>query len=116
ETVYHAQGGTMQSHPGSQPLRAAALVVAAAFTIGAAPAPALNIMNPGQLIWTEAPPMLPKGAQHAVVFGDPAKPGPFVLRARLPAGYTVPLHWHSNDESLTILNGTLELTTHEGGM
>jgi quercetin dioxygenase-like cupin family protein len=30
-----------------------------------------------------------------------------VLRAKLPAGYTVRPHWHPTDENLTVLSGEL---------
>ena len=38
-----------------------------------------------------------------------------MLRVRVPAGYTVPLHWHSKAESPTVLSGTLELTMPDAG-
>jgi len=53
-----------------------------------------------------APPTLPKGAQLAVLFGDPGKKGAFAVRFKFPDGYVVPPHWHSNDEQLTVLSGT----------
>jgi quercetin dioxygenase-like cupin family protein len=43
----------------------------------------------------------------AVVAGDPSKPGPFVIRAKLPDGYKVPSHSHPDDENVTVLSGTL---------
>jgi quercetin dioxygenase-like cupin family protein len=45
----------------------------------------------------------------AVISGDPSKPGPFTVRVQLPAGYRIPPHWHSTDEHLTVLSGTLGL-------
>jgi quercetin dioxygenase-like cupin family protein len=58
--------------------------------------------------WGPAPPGLPPGAQIGVLLGDPSKPGmPYVLRAKLPAGYKVPPHWHPTDENVTVLQGTL---------
>jgi hypothetical protein len=55
------------------------------------------------------PPVLPPGAQLAVLRGDPGKKGPFALRLKLPNGYKIAPHWHSNDEELTILSGTFVL-------
>lgn len=65
------------------------------------------MMNPEQVTWGEAPPHLPKGAQLAVMFGDPTKKGTFTVRLKFPDGYKVAPHWHSNDEELTIISGTL---------
>src|SRR5438045_8692587 len=51
---------------------------------------------------------LPAGAKMAVVSGDPAKAGPFVIRAKFPANYTVPPHSHPGDEVVRVLSaGTL---------
>jgi quercetin dioxygenase-like cupin family protein len=57
-----------------------------------------------------APPVLPAGAQLAVLFGDPGKKAPFAIRLKMPAGYVIPAHWHSNDEQLTVLSGTFLLS------
>src|SRR5262245_43398075 len=56
--------------------------------------------------WGPAPPALPPGAQMAVLSGDPGSSGPYTLRAKLPAGYKVPPHWHPGDENVTVLKGT----------
>src|SRR5262245_989343 len=56
--------------------------------------------------WGPAPPSLPAGAQAAIIFGDPSKAAPYVLRAKLPDGYKVPPHWHPTDENVTVLKGT----------
>ncbi len=66
-----------------------------------------DMLLPAQLKWGPPPPALPQNAQVAVLSGDPSKPGPFVIRAKFPDGYTVPPHWHPTDEYLTILSGTL---------
>src|SRR5437868_4541216 len=51
---------------------------------------------------------LPAGAKMAVVSGNPAKAGPFVIRAKFPANYTVPPHSHPGDEVVRVLSaGTL---------
>lgn len=56
--------------------------------------------------WSPAPPSLPPGAKIAVLHGNPAKSGPFVMRLMTPAGYKVAPHWHSQDEQLTVISGT----------
>src|SRR4051812_10594332 len=51
-------------------------------------------VNPEGLKWGPAPPGLPSGAQLAVLAGNPERPGPFVIRVRFPAGYSVMPHHH----------------------
>ena len=75
-----------------------------------APALADNMMmNTGDLKWGDAPPVLPKGAKVAVLNGDPFKPGQYTLRLMLPANAKIAPHWHSKDENLTVISGTLYL-------
>jgi mannose-6-phosphate isomerase-like protein (cupin superfamily) len=66
-------------------------------------------VNPDEIKWGEAPPDLPKGAQLAVLHGDPSKKGPFTVRFKMPDGYKIAPHWHSQDEALTTVSGTLKL-------
>ena len=56
-----------------------------------------------------APDSLPAGAQLAVLHGDPTKAGPFVIRLRFPAGYSVPAHSHPTDEQVTVISGNVSL-------
>jgi len=51
-----------------------------------------HAMHADRLQWGPAPPVLPKGAQFAVLSGDPTKAGPFTLRLKAPAGYKIPAH------------------------
>lgn len=66
-------------------------------------------LSPEQTKWMPAPPSYPKGAQIAVLVGDPSKEGPYVLRLKVPAGYKVPPHTHPQDENATVISGTLKL-------
>ena len=52
------------------------------------------MVTPDQIKWGPAPDVLPKGAQVAVIFGDPRKEGLFAMRLKLPAGYKVAPHTH----------------------
>src|SRR6185436_11127792 len=61
----------------------------------------------GEVKWGPPPPSLSKGAQIAVVSGDPSKSGPFAIRLKFPAGFRVPPHWHPTDEHVTVLSGTI---------
>lgn len=68
------------------------------------------MFDAAQLKWGEAPPALERGAQAAVLSGDPSQPGPFVLRLKVPAGFKIATHWHPTDEQVTLLAGDLTLT------
>ncbi len=66
----------------------------------------LAVYAPGDLKWSDAPPVLPRGAKVAVLEGDPSKEGPFVMRVRLPDGYKIPPHTHPKPERVTVISGT----------
>ena len=57
------------------------------------------------LVWGPPPASLPPSARMAVVRGDPSKRGPFVVRFRLPDGFTVPPHYHPVDEHVRVIRG-----------
>jgi hypothetical protein len=91
-------------------LLAAAPALAADTAKAPAPAKAGAVtVNPADIKWGPVPPDLPKGADVAVLHGDPAKKAPFTLRIKMSDGYKIPPHWHTKDEQLTILSGTLIL-------
>jgi anti-sigma factor ChrR (cupin superfamily) len=64
--------------------------------------------------WASAPPALPKGAQMAVLAGDPDKAGPFTLRLKTPPGYKVALHWHPSEERVTVIQGDFHVQMGTG--
>src|SRR5262249_48042469 len=64
------------------------------------------IATPDTLKWGPAPPSYPKGAEFAIITGNPGQEGPFVLRIKAPAGYTVPPHVHPADENVTVISCT----------
>jgi len=49
------------------------------------------------------------GAMVAILDGDPSKEGFFTMRLKMPDGYKVPPHWHTRQERVTVLQGTLNL-------
>ena len=67
------------------------------------------LLNPSQAKWGDPPPVFEKGASFIVVSGDPGKPGLFVVRLKLPAGFKIAPHWHPTDEHVTVLSGTFAL-------
>jgi hypothetical protein len=66
-------------------------------------------VNSDQLEWGPAPDGLPEGALHAVLSGDPAKPGLFTIRLRFPSGYKIMPHRHPTDELVTVIQGEVAL-------
>jgi quercetin dioxygenase-like cupin family protein len=69
------------------------------------------VVTPEQVKWAAGPNGLPPGAQMAVLEGDPSKPGPFTIRAKMPANYAIPAHWHPADEHVTVISGTFNMGT-----
>src|SRR3954464_307552 len=68
-----------------------------------------NLLRPADIKWGPAPAVLRKGAQIAVLAGDPGATGPYTVRLKLPAGYKIAPHWHPTDENVTVLAGTFSL-------
>jgi hypothetical protein len=76
----------------------------------AAPAPGeMGFYSPAEVKWKDGPASLPAGAKFAVLEGDPAKEGPFVMRLWLPDGFRIPPHWHPKVERVTVVSGTFNL-------
>jgi quercetin dioxygenase-like cupin family protein len=69
-------------------------------------------VQPDDLKWS-APAAYAKGAQLAVVKGDPTKEGFYVVRLKVPAGYRIAAHTHPNDENVTVLSGSFNIGTGE---
>jgi quercetin dioxygenase-like cupin family protein len=91
---------------------AALATVALTLALAAAPAVAQSahvVVPPDKVQWGPAPPVLPAGAEIAVLEGDPGAKGPVTLRLRFPANYDIPAHWHSMDERVTVLSGSFHI-------
>jgi quercetin dioxygenase-like cupin family protein len=69
----------------------------------------MTMLEPGAIQWSDPPPSLPKGSKVAVLYGDPGKEGPFVMRMKAPANYKIAPHTHTQAEQITVLSGTLYL-------
>lgn len=61
------------------------------------------------VVWGPAPPVFRPGAQSSVITGDLSKAGPYVVRMKAPAGYTIMPHWHPTDENVTVLSGAVAM-------
>jgi quercetin dioxygenase-like cupin family protein len=84
-------------------------LLALSLTASAGLAEEMTVTTPDTIKWGPAPPALPKGAQLAVLTGDPGAKGPYVVRVKLPAGYQVPAHNHPTIENLTVISGTFNI-------
>jgi quercetin dioxygenase-like cupin family protein len=50
-------------------------------------------------------PAYPPAVRLAVLVGDPAKPGPYVIRVKLPPGTKMMPHQHPEDRIYTVMSG-----------
>ena len=66
-------------------------------------------MKEADVVWKDAPAVLPAGAKIAVLEGDPSKPGEFTLRLKFPPNYKIPPHSHPANEHVTVLSGMLSI-------
>ena len=90
------------------PFLAVALSVVA--FCAAQPSQAQNAFTPDQVKWGPAPPIVPPGAQIAVLEGDPmAASGDYTIRLKLPDGYKIAPHTHPKRENVTVISGTLRV-------
>lgn len=55
--------------------------------------------------WSPAPGFMAKGAQFAVLQGDPTAAGVYTIRLKLPEGYVIAPHFHPTDEHVTVISG-----------
>lgn len=68
------------------------------------------MLAPDAVAWGECPPALPRGARCAVIEGDPkAANALFALRLKLPDAYRIPPHFHSADEHVVVISGTMNM-------
>jgi quercetin dioxygenase-like cupin family protein len=58
-------------------------------------------------------PSLPPCVVRAIQDGDP-KTGPSIIRLRFKQGCVIPWHWHTANERLIVLNGTLKSEVKDG--
>jgi len=65
------------------------------------------IVRSAEVQWTDYPNR--PGVKLAVLEGDLAKPGPFLIRVKFPAGYKLAPHTHPTVEHTTVLSGSMRL-------
>jgi quercetin dioxygenase-like cupin family protein len=66
------------------------------------------LMKPEDIKFHPAP-GFPKAAQIVLIRGDLSKAEPYTIRFKLPDNFLIPSHWHSTDEEVTVLSGTLNV-------
>ena len=86
-----------------------ALAAASAFALPVLAADDHKIVAPNDVKWAPAPASVPKGAEVAVLYGDPSKDGPFAMRLKMPKGYAIPPHSHPKPEIVTVISGTFQI-------
>lgn len=59
---------------------------------------------PENVVWSPFP-AFPAGAQLAVLIGNPAEPGPYVVRVKVPGGTKLMPHRHPEDRIYTVMSG-----------
>jgi hypothetical protein len=64
---------------------------------------AINIKLPEKISWSDPS---PRGESHAVLYGDPDKPGLYIMLLKWYPHHTSRPHYHPNDRFLTVLSGT----------
>jgi len=102
----------MSSHRLSPRLLMTVLILAGAAWASAqvlAPEPALTrSAQDAQLSWGPCPAFMPAGCALAILHGDPAKANADVF-LKLPAGATIPEHWHTSAERMVLVAGELHV-------
>ncbi|HTS35414.1 MAG TPA: cupin domain-containing protein [Candidatus Solibacter sp.] len=85
-------------------------IVSVGALLAGQPLLAQNAFTADQIKWAPAPPIVPPGAQMAVLEGDPtAASGDFTVRLKMPDGYKIAPHTHPYRENVTVLSGTLKV-------
>jgi quercetin dioxygenase-like cupin family protein len=85
----------------------AAILSGGASMIVTAQTSAHVVQTPQEAQWGPAPPLVPPGAQIAVLAGDPGTPTRYTVRLKFPANYAIPAHSHPMDEHVVVVRGAL---------
>jgi quercetin dioxygenase-like cupin family protein len=87
----------------------ACIATAGSFAAVRAQSHAHVLQNVKEAQWGPAPPMLPPGAQIAVLSGDPTKAAPYAVRLKFPPNYVIPAHSHPTDENVVVVSGSFTI-------
>ena len=59
-------------------------------------------MTPSEIVWKDGE----NGIKNVILFGDPSKPGLYIVRNIFPAGVMSTPHAHDQDRWVTVIKGT----------
>jgi quercetin dioxygenase-like cupin family protein len=92
---------------GEEKMRGHQLFALLVFTIGSTGVACAQggIIKMPQEMQFEAP-FRPGGPSGALVYGDPAKPGLYVVRVKFTPGLKNMPHWHQDERTVVVLSGT----------
>lgn len=85
------------------------LVLGLSHQAGAGESPLARTIQDPALEWGPCPSVFPAGCEIAVLHGDPAQPNADVFFKVAP-GYSIPHHWHTSAERMTLVSGRLRVT------
>jgi quercetin dioxygenase-like cupin family protein len=86
-----------------------AAVIAVVGSAWAQQAIKVTTVTPDALTWKDNP-NIPKGAQVAILLGDPTRAGDVVVQGvKLPPNYQVPPHTHPDADTVTVISGSVGL-------
>jgi quercetin dioxygenase-like cupin family protein len=90
-----------------RPFETWAACIAMACTTAAHAAPEVDAhgfvrATPEQVVWTTQP----NGVRNAILYGDPRRPGLYVVRSVFPPGIMSAPHFHTQDRVVVVLQGT----------
>ena len=91
---------------------AGALFAFSALSVGAADINRewVDFTPPADIRWVKNP----NGSnESAVLFGDPSKPGPYVMRLKWNPGFMSRPHFHQHDRFFIVISGTWWMGTGE---
>jgi quercetin dioxygenase-like cupin family protein len=63
-----------------------------------------HAVRPEDVKWTTFP-AYPPTLRFAILVGDPSKPGPYVIRVKVPGGIQMMPHKHPEDRVYTVMSG-----------
>src|SRR5262245_3455176 len=64
---------------------------------------------PDEIVWKAFP--VGRGPETAIIYGDPTKSGPYVLRAKFPAGLKLMPHFHPDEWRSAITSMIVAVST-----
>lgn len=70
-------------------------------------------LSPSDVKWRNGPNTLPPGLQMAIIEGNPQEEGPFTVRFKIPANYTLAPHTNPGVSHVTVLSGKMNIGTGE---